>query len=79
MDRNEATQLYAATLLAAGYTRYRPHVVTTSTRYIWNRPDGTRATTGDLNSLLATTLPPETLGHLLKSYTWRLVALAADA
>lgn len=75
MDRNEATQLYAATLLAAGYTRARgarqPHR--------WNRPDGTRATTGDLNSLLATTLPPETLGHLLKGYTWRLVALAADA
>lgn len=75
MDRNEAASHYATTLLAAGYARDR----TTRQPNRWTRPDGIRAYTGDLNSFLFTTLPPEACGHLLKSYTWRLVALAADA
>jgi hypothetical protein len=75
MTRDEAARLYATTLLAAGYTRDRG----ARQPYRWLRPGGTRAYGGDLNGFLFTTLPAEACGHLVKHYTWRLVAEAADA
>lgn len=77
MTRDEVARLYAAALLAAGYTR--DHNPRNHRLYQWLRPDGTPAHTGDLNGFLFTTLPVEACGHLVKHYTWRLVAQAADA